>query len=228
MARYNARNKRFEILVDPDKALDYKLGKKKDFEGILLYETVFTDSKKGLKASKEDLQKIFGTTDPYEIAKVIVENGEVPLKTDQKRALIEEKKRQIIAYISRHCIDTRTRAPIPPTRVERALDEIELKIDPFKAAEEQIPDIMKKLSEIIPIRQQSTQLQVRVPVAYVGKSYGFIKENSEILGEEWLSNGSCLLKVMIPSGIMNSFMETMGSLSRGTAQVEVLEERRIQ
>jgi ribosome maturation protein SDO1 len=225
VARYHVKNKRFEILVDPDKALDYRMGKRKDFDGVLLYDTIFTDSGKGLKASKEDLQRVFGTTDPYEIGRKVVMEGEVPLKTEQKRALIEDKKKQIIAYISRHCIDTRTKAPIPPLRVERALEEIDLKIDPFKPAEAQIPEILKKLAELIPIKQQSTQLRVRVPAAFVGKSFGYIKENSEILEEEWQSDGSCLLKVVIPSGIISSFIGGLGGITRGAAQVEVLEER---
>jgi len=213
--------------VDPDKALEYRLGKRKDFEGVLLYDIVFTDSRKGLKASREDLERIFGTSDPYKIAERIVMEGEVPLKTEQRRAMIEEKKKQIIAYISRHCIDTRTKAPIPPLRVERALEEIDLRIDPFKPAEAQVPEVIKKLAEVIPIKQQSTQLRVRIPAAFVGKSYGVIKENSEILEEEWLSDGSCLLKVVIPAGILSSFIERLGGITRGAAQVEVLEEREI-
>ena len=60
IARYQRGGKRFEIIVDPDKALDYKLGKKRDFEGILLFDEVYVDVKKGLRASRADIQSVFG------------------------------------------------------------------------------------------------------------------------------------------------------------------------
>ncbi len=205
--------------------MNYKLGRTKDFGGILLFDVVYTDSKKGLKASKEELMEAFGNIDVEEISKAILGRGDFLIKTEQKRSLIDEKRRQIISHISRNCIDVRTGAPVPPLRIERAMEEVDLSIDPFIKVEDQMEEVLKKLIEVIPIRQQTTKLQIKIPAAYVGRAYGLLKESCEVVEEEWLRDGSFLVKVVIPSGLKTRFIERLGSLTRGTAYAEIVEEK---
>jgi len=169
IARYKKGGKKFEVLVDPDKALEYKLGRRKDFTNVLVFDEVYTDANKGLRASKSDLMSIFGTTDVEKIAEKIVREGELQIRADQRKRLIEEKKRQIIDYISRYCVDARTSAPIPPLRIETALEEAGVRIDPFKPVEEQINQVISDLSKYIPIKKQISILSIKIPPAYVGK-----------------------------------------------------------
>lgn len=223
VARLKTRGKRFEVLVDPDKALEYKMGRSKSFEGILVYEVIYSDAKKGLKSSRKDLLEVFKTEDVHEIAKTILEKGELLIKAKQREKLLEEKKNKIITYISKYCVDARTNAPIPPVRVKRALQEIGVKIDPFKEVEEQIPQIINKLAEVIPIKKQIVYLVVKVPATYVGKAYGYIKNSGDVKKEEWLRDGSYLAELSVPAGLKNEFMDKVLSLTRGTAYVEVKE-----
>ncbi len=227
IARFKKGSKRFEILVDPDRALEYKLGKRKEFDNILVYDEIYTDAKKGLRASKSDIMSVFGTTDINEVAKKILEEGELLIKAEQRRRLIEEKKKQILSYISKYCVDARTNLPIPLMRLENALEEVNIKIDPFIPAEEQVKDVIQILSTVIPIKQQLTILSVRIPPMYVGKAYGFIKNASDILSEDWLNDGSLQARVSIPSGLKTEFIEKLGSITGGTAYVEVVEEKTI-
>ena len=46
VVRYSFEGEKFEILVKPDPALDYKLGKKKDISSVLVSEEIYTDSGK--------------------------------------------------------------------------------------------------------------------------------------------------------------------------------------
>jgi len=225
IARYKARGKKFEILVDPERALEYKLGRRKEFQGILLFDVIYSDSKKGLKPSRKDLIEIFGTDDVNSIAKEILEKGELLIKAEQREKLIKEKRRRIISYISRYCVDSRTGAPLPPIRVERALKDIGVKIDPFKDEEEQIPEIISKLTEVIPIKKLISKLVVKVPAIYVGKAYGFVKNGGEIVKEEWGNDGSYIAELIIPAGLKNEFVDKLLNLTKGTAYVEVKEER---
>ena len=87
---------KFEILVKPDPALDYKLGKKVDISNILVSDEIYSDANKGTRVPNEKLIKNFKTTDQIEIAKQILEHGDVNLTTDQRRRMVEEKKKQII------------------------------------------------------------------------------------------------------------------------------------
>ncbi|MFQ5950686.1 MAG: ribosome assembly factor SBDS [Candidatus Geothermarchaeales archaeon] len=225
LARFARGGKRFEILVDPNLALEYKLKRTKDLAGILVFDTVYTDHKKGLKASQEDLIEMFDTTDVQMIAERIMEKGDVLIRTDQRRQVLEEKEKQIASYISRHCVDTRTGAPIPYTRVERGLQEIVVRIDPFARVEEQVPEIIRKLAEIIPLRQQVTVLEVVIPAVHVGRAMGFVKEAGETVHEEWLRDGSYKVRLVLPSGLKVTFIEKLGSFTRGTARADVVEER---
>ncbi len=61
VARYSFEGEKFEILVKPDPALDYKLGKKKDISAVLVSEDIYTDSGKGTKPTNEKLLKAFKT-----------------------------------------------------------------------------------------------------------------------------------------------------------------------
>ncbi|MEM4346461.1 MAG: hypothetical protein QXI02_06165, partial [Candidatus Caldarchaeum sp.] len=105
IARLGRGETTFEILVDPDLALRYKMGEKIPVSKMLVYEEVFKDWKKGIRASESDLKKAFGGVDVKQIAERIVSEGEVLITADQRRRLIEEKKRQIIDFISRNAID---------------------------------------------------------------------------------------------------------------------------
>lgn len=68
VVKFSFEGEKFEILVKPDLALDYKLGKKKDLSSILVSDEIYTDSSKGKKASTEKLLKAFKTDDATIIA----------------------------------------------------------------------------------------------------------------------------------------------------------------
>ena len=154
LARMSVGGEHFEILVKPDPALQYKLGQQSEIQKILVAEEIFTDSGKGLRASEEKLKKAFGTEDIYKIAETILRRGELQLTTEQRKELVETKRKQIINFISRNCIDPRTGAPHPPLRIEQALSQIRLVIDPFKSGEEQAKDAIDALRPILPLRME--------------------------------------------------------------------------
>ncbi len=139
-ARLSVEGERFEILVKPEEALSFKMGKQVVVTQLLVIEEIYSDANKGTRASTEKLQKAFGTTDAVKIADEILRRGELQLTTDQRRQLVEDKRKQIVAFLVRHCIDPRTGTPHPPLRIEQALSQIRMTIDPFKSAEEQAED----------------------------------------------------------------------------------------
>src|SRR5881296_4178430 len=151
-ARLSKGQDRFEILVKPQPALDYKLGKPIPISQVLMIEEVYSDSGKGTRASEEKLQKNFGTTDAVKVAEEIMKTGELQLTTEQRRQLIEEKRRQIVTIITRNAIDPRTGTPHPPLRIEQAMGQVRLSIDPYKSAEEQAKAVLEELRPILPLK----------------------------------------------------------------------------
>ncbi len=93
VVRYSFEGEKFEILVKPDPALDYKLGKKKDISSVLVSEEIYTDSGKGTKPSTEKLLAAFKTEDKTEVAKIMFEKGDLNLTTDQRRKMVDQKKK---------------------------------------------------------------------------------------------------------------------------------------
>ncbi len=114
VARYSYEGEKFEILVKPDPALDYKLGKKKDISAVLVSDDIYTDSKKGTKPTNEKLLKAFKTEDLTEIAQIILEKGDLNLTTDQRRKMIDEKRKRIVEYIAKTYVDPKSHLPHPP------------------------------------------------------------------------------------------------------------------
>ena len=123
---------RFEVVVDPDLALAYRLGQKKELNNVLTVEEIFKNFRKGERHTASALQKAFGTTDAFSIAERIIRNGELSLTTEQKRKMLLEKRKQVIAILMRECIDPRTGAPHTQLRLEQALDASRVHIDAFK------------------------------------------------------------------------------------------------
>jgi len=221
-ARITIGEEHFEIMVKPQAALDSKLGKPLGMSQILIIDTIFTDASKGMKASEESLMKAFKTTNPIQIAEIIMKRGELQLTTDQRRQLVEDKRKQVIAFISRHCIDPRTGLPHPPLRVEQALSQIRISIDPFKGAEEQAREVIQALRPILPLKIEQIRVAVKIPPEFASKSYGAVKDFGTITHEEWQADGSWVAVVEMPAGLHTPFLEKLGKISQGTMQTKIL------
>ncbi|MHA2405983.1 MAG: ribosome assembly factor SBDS [Candidatus Hermodarchaeia archaeon] len=222
IARISKSGERFEILVQPDRALDFKLGKESDIANILIVDTVFTNSSKGLRASTEKLQEIFNTIDVLDISHIILRDGELQLTAEQRRKLVDEKRKQIISFISRNCIDPRTGFPHPPLRVEQAMGQVRFIIDPFKSGEEQARAFIDELRPILPLKFEKLRLAIKIPPEYAAKAIGCVKEYCDIERNEWQSDGSWIGILGLPAGLHATFLERIGKITKGNYQTKIL------
>ncbi|MEM2975754.1 MAG: ribosome assembly factor SBDS [Candidatus Bathyarchaeia archaeon] len=222
IARITHEGEHFEILVKPQPALNYRLGKITSVSEVLVSDIIYTDANKGQKASEDKLQKAFGTNDNLKIAEIILKKGTLQLTTEQRRQMIEEKKKQIIAFISRHAIDPRTKLPHPPLRIETAMEQIHYSIDPFKETEEQAQEIIKLLRSILPLKIEQIQVAVRIPAEYAAKAYGAAKSFGTIKREEWRADGSWSSIIEMPAGLYGPFLDKLGEITRGTMEAKPL------
>jgi ribosome maturation protein SDO1 len=212
----------YEILVKPDAALNFKMGKIKTFANILVIETIFTDAKKGLRPTEKQLMDAFGTDEPSAIAEIILKRGDLQLTTAQRRGLIEEKKRQIVAFISRNCLDPRTGYPHPPLRIEQAMKQVKLVIDPFKRGEEQAKDVIEELRPILPLKMERLKIAIKIPPEYAPKMSGIVRNFGSLSKEEWQKDGSWIAIVELPAGLHVSFLERIRNITKGNYQSKIL------
>ncbi len=221
IASYEKEGYRFELYVDPDAAYAYLEGKKPDLKNVLVVEEIFSDGKKGERAKSTDVQKIFGTTDILAILEFIFNNGEVQLTTEQKRRKIEERRKQIIAILLREAIDPRINAPHTQIRIENALEQARVQIDPFKDPREQLPDIIKELRPLIPLKFEKVKLAVKIPASHAYKCYGTLK-NYGIEREEWTSKGDLIVVIEMFKGIQGEFLDKLNKLTVGEVEIRSL------
>jgi len=221
VARLEFHGEKFELLVDPNLAYLYKTGKKNDLNNLLVAEEIFKDAKKGERHKAADLKKAFGTEDIFAVAEQILKRGEIQLTTEQKRQLLEEKRKKIVAILARECVDPRTGAPHPPQRIEKAMEEARVKVDAFKSAEAQLTDVIAELRLLLPLKFEKVRIAARIPAEFAPKAFGMVKEFG-LQKEEWQTDGSLIVVVEIPAGMQPDFYDRLNKLTSGRVETKIL------
>lgn len=226
VARLEKGGIHLEILVDPEVALHFKEEKgnlELDLDDLLAVEGVFVGpARDGAKASTEEMTKTFGTTDVKEAVKQILLKGDLQLTTDQRRRMVERKRRLIIAHIARNAINPQTKAPHPPTRIETAMDEARIHLDPFKSVDAQVQDVLKAIRPLIPIRIETVQVAVKFPATQAGKANAALHGWGEMKHQAWQADGSFIAVVEIPGGMQNEFFAELNKRTHGDVETRIL------
>jgi ribosome maturation protein SDO1 len=221
IARLHKGADRFEVLVDPHEAEHVIEGKIDNILSVLAIDAVFSDSKKGTHAAVESLQKHFNTTDVSLIAKEIIQKGEIQLTTEQRREMQEKKKKRIVDLIVKNAMDPQTKMPHPRTRIELALEEAKVHIDPFKSVNQQMKTILENLRPILPISMEHARISVKIPPEHVGKAYGAVRSFGTLEREEWQSDGTWIGIVKLP-GMQTDFYDRLNTLTKGNVETRIL------
>ena len=222
LARLKTHGSSFEIVVDPDKAVEYKEGKITDVREVLRAEKIFFDAKKGLAASEEQMQTVFETKNVVIVAERILKEGELQLTAEYREKVREAKRRKIIEIIHRNGVDPRTGSPHPLNRIESAMAEAKVHLDEYKKAEDQVQEVLKQLRPILPIRFEIKDLEIHIPTTYAPKLYGTVQSYGVIRRDEWQNDGSWLCVVEIPAGLQNDLMDELNSKTHGNVQIKVI------
>jgi ribosome maturation protein SDO1 len=221
VVKYSYAGEKFEILVKPDPAFDYKSGKISEISKILISDEIYTDSGKGTRASNELLVKVFKTEDTTKIAEIMMQKGELNLNTEQRKKMTNDKRKQIVTFIAKTYVDPKTHLPHPPLRIEQAMTDGRVSVDPFKSSDEQIKDIVEKLRPIIPLKTENITLEISVPAQFVAQSYTVLKSTGSLKKEDWQPNGSLKAILEIPAAARPNVIDRLGAITKGTANVEV-------
>ena len=222
IARLKKGEEHFEVLVDPYAAADLIDGKDIDVMQSLAIDEIFKDSKKGTRASEEPLQKIFGTQNVAEIAKQIILKGDIQLTTEQRHKVQKNKRNRIIDTIVKNAMDPKTKAPHPRQRIELAMEEAGVHVDPFKPVSEQVKIIIETLRPIIPISMEHMRISVKISSEYIGKAYGVARNYGALEREDWQSDGSWIGIIRLPAGMQTDFYDKLNEVTKGNVSTKIL------
>ncbi|MEK6947825.1 MAG: ribosome assembly factor SBDS [Nanoarchaeota archaeon] len=224
IAKLKREGKNFEILVYPEKALEYKKGKPIPINDVIVVEEIFTDSKKGLRASEGDLERGFGTLEKLEICKTIIKDGDVQQTADMLRKGLEERRKQVAHLIHRSCIDPVTGKPHPQQRIENAITEAKVRITD-EDAEKQVKDVIDSIKRIIPIKFETRVLSITIHGPTASKCFQTLKQYGTVSKERWLNDGSLNVILEIPAGLQEELEIDLNRLTKGHIETEIVEKR---
>jgi ribosome maturation protein SDO1 len=225
-ARLESHGERFEVLIDPDAALEIKRG---EFEGdladVIAAEDIFEDASRGDRPPENALEEVFGTTDPLEIIPEVIKQGEIQITADQRREMQEQKRKDLINRITRNAVNPQMEdAPHPPERIESALAETDFRVDPMERVESQVDEALDALRPVIPIRFDTITVAVQLPPDYAGSGQAKIREFGDLEREEWQPNGSWIGVIEFPAGMQNDFYDLVNEVSSGEAETEIIKD----
>lgn len=222
IARLKKGEEHFEVLVDPYAAADLIDGKEIDIIQNLAIDAIFKDSKKGTHASEESLQKNFGTSNITEISKKIILKGDIQLTTEQRHKMQKNKRNRIVETIVKNAMDPKTKAPHPRQRIELAMEQAGVHVDPFKPVSEQVKTIIEILRPIIPISMENVRISVKIPAEHIGKAYGTIRGFGVLEREDWQSDGSWIGIIKLPAGMQTDFYDKLNDITKGNISTKIL------
>lgn len=221
-ARLKSHGAHFEILVEPHMALSLRKGEDVDIMEMLAVDDIFENASQGDRAAEEDIIKAFGTTDLEEIARKIITDGDLQVTSEQRKQMQEEKRRKVVDVIVSNAINPQTNAPHPPARIEMAMDEAGVSIDPFKDVDQLVKEAVNAIRPLIPIRIEEVEIAVKIPPQYAARSYGEILNFGTITKQEWQNDGSWIGVVKIPAGLQNDLYSLVNRLTKGDAETKLL------
>ena len=248
IGRIAKSGRRFEMLLDPEKAWEakkfireeienrLKTGKEKsrlsvddilnsnkiDLELVFESFTVFEDLRRGKKATDGDMEAVFNTTEGRRIAAQILIDGDMHWTKTQRDEEKNKKLKQIITIISKNAINPQNKKPHPYQRIEKAIEEANVNIDLMKNAEEQVDDVVKSIRAIIPIRMEQVEMAIKIPSAFTAKGYNIVAQLAQIKKEEWQSDGSWVSVVSLPAGFQMELIDKLNKLTHGRVQTKLI------
>ncbi len=220
VVKMKTHGKYFEVAIDPEKTIQYKEGENIPMSEIVEAEHIFTDMKKGLFASSEDLKEVFGTSDALKVTQIMLDKGEIQFTHAYRQKLHEQKFRKIVTTIHRMAIDPRTKLPHPINRIEAALEEAKIKIDDARSADKQIKEIVIKLQPIIPLSIEEFSYSIHVPVHYAKNVQNLLKSEATILNEKWMGESGAIFNFKVPAGKSRDLIEKINGQTHASVQID--------
>ncbi len=225
IARIKKGNANFEILVNCEKALDYRGGRIKDLNEVVASKGIFNDVRKTKKATQEEIKKAFQTDDENAVMDLILKKGEIQLTAEHKAKIRESKRKQIIAFIHENAVDAKTGYPFPPQRIEMLMEQEKINIGEFEALEHEIQKTIKALRPLIPIKLETRELEINVSASSASQILNLLKRKTKIIKEDWKSNGSLVAIVEIPGGIQEELENNLNKMTKGDVDIKILNKK---
>lgn len=219
LARLKKGGETFEIVVDPDAAVQYHRDEKITLNDVLKAEHIYADAKKGELASEEHMDAVFETRKPRAIAEIILAQGEIQLTHEHRERIRENKLNKLVQIIKQNAINPQTNTVHPEERIRKSLEQGKFRINEFKSAQEQVQEALKAIRPIIPITFTTFTADIHLPSEHAAKCYAVLGQYGKLVNEQWLTDGTLAAQVEVPAGRYNELVDELASKTHGTVEI---------
>ena len=215
-----------EVLGKPGNVMKYRSGKL-GFDKVLLTDEVFTDAKKGKKASLTEVKVLIYSYNeehtgakPTEIkcmgdaARFIVDHGDVCLTTAERAQAVRARRAEVVEYIHKYFIDPKTKKTHPIARIDTALDNIKLRVDADTPLDRIVSDALKLLPDVLPLKKVLINATITIPHVHVGAVQAVVSKRVTIERQQYNADG-CTMTVSLCPGDYESVLKTLERIGKG-------------
>lgn len=117
-------------------------------------------------------------------------------------------------------MDPKTKTPHPVVRIENALDQLKIKIDPDQPLERLLADVTKRLPDVLTIKRQDMDALLSVPHAHMGAVGGLLSRYCQVKSERYTSQG-CEMQIALVPGDYEPLIAELNRVTKGEFQLEV-------
>jgi ribosome maturation protein SDO1 len=220
LARFKKGGENFEVPVNVNEAIRFKEGQEVNVRDVIDAPHIFSDAQKGALASEHHMKSLFGTSDPFEVAKIIITQGELQLTAEVRDKERQRKVNELIARIALGAIDPKTKLPHPAERIKLAMEEAKIRVDEFKTVDQQIDEVVDRIRPILPISFEKKTMSITIPGEYSGKAQGIVRNKGGIKEENWGSSGEWIVVVELPGGAAHQLIDEIKSLTHGRVEIK--------
>ncbi|ETV81536.1 SBDS family rRNA metabolism protein, variant [Aphanomyces astaci] len=154
---------RFEVACYKNKVVNWRNKIETQLDEVLQSHDVFVNVSKGKRATADDMRKVFGTDDVDEVAKLIIDLGELQVSDGERAAFNQSLFQEIATIVAEKCVNPESNRPYPFSVIERAMKEIHYSLIPNRSAKQQALEVISKLQDHMPITRAKMKVQVSVP-----------------------------------------------------------------
>ncbi|KNC51284.1 shwachman-Bodian-Diamond syndrome protein [Thecamonas trahens ATCC 50062] len=203
----------YEVLTHPNTINGYRDGAVA-LDSCLAVEQVFRNSSKGETVALSELQDAFGLETEMDVARLILDEGEVMLNAADRKAKMDEVHRAVVAFIHKHFVDPKSMSPHPLVRIENALVEAKVRLDMDTSAEDQVNGVIKKLRPIIPLKKAELEATVTLSHAKMGAALGVLHGHAQVGHTDYTADG-CVVSIGLLPGDLDGLVAALDKCTSG-------------
>ncbi len=161
--RLKKGGKKFELACYRNKALNWRSKTETDINEVLQIDKIFTNVSKGDVAKKSDLRVFGEELTEEEIIQEILNKGEMQVSDLEREDQLDNLKKDIANIIVSKCVNTKDQKQFPVSIIVKAMNEVNVKINPTQSAKKQALEFIKDLQKVIPIERAKMRIKVIFP-----------------------------------------------------------------